>query len=216
MTVSTPPELPAAERVSDWLGAPVGALQPRPSAFFRRHVLFTASAGRDVLPFVSLPAGSWGVVAFDGSELTLLSPADDAFERLLRREARPLDEASPMELAQLLCDARLPRPSSHRHAVVSTPADVESFGGGRLGRFGGYRVAAAELRRAGPSIEPPAISALDQGGWSITFTTLTGWMHELDNLGLESIWVEPDFTLTIGDRRVLSDRIFERMPGVRY
>jgi hypothetical protein len=220
--VTARPQLPTAERVADWLasraagGGPrpqLGAPQPRPSAFFRRHVLFTVHGSRGVLPSPALPAGSWGTFAFDGAELALLSPDDGSFTRLLRREARPLDEAEPVELAQLVCDLGLPRPPTHRHVVLRAAAELESF---TLGRLTGYEVDRRELARARPFIDPPSIVALDEGGWSIAFTTVLGWMHELDDLGVESIWVEPDFTLNIGARRVLSERIFKRLPGVIY
>jgi hypothetical protein len=221
--VTPRPELPAADRVADWVAArgggggearpQLGAPRPRPSAFFRRHVLFTVSGSRGVLPFPALPAGSWATFAFDGAELALLSPGDDSFARLLRREARPLEEAEPAELAQLVCDFALPRPPTHRHVVLRAAADLETF---TLDRLGGYEVDRRELARARPAIEPPSVTALDEGGWSIAFTTVLGWMHELDDLGLEAIWVEPDFSLNVGPRRVLSARIFKRLPGLRY
>jgi hypothetical protein len=221
--VTSRPELPTADRVADWVAArggggsgaraQLGAPQARPARFFRRHVLFTVSGPRDVLPVPALPSGSWATFAFDGAELTLLSPEDDSFARVLRREARPLDEADSAELAQLICDFGLPRPRLHRHVVLRAAADLETF---TLGRLGGYEVDRRELARARPSIEPPTVAALDEGGWSIAFTTVLGWMHELDDLGVESIWVEPDFSLNVGARRVLSARIFKRLPGLRY
>jgi hypothetical protein len=188
--------------------------------FFRRHGLFSAIASRDVLPFPALPSGSWGIFATDERQnLRLLKPDDDSVSALLLAEARPLDEAAPHDLAQVICDIWLRR-ATYRHSVVTDSAALENFGDGA------YAVDRAELAKVAPAFRPPSIQVVATVGdtyressnahWRLEFTTAYGWMHDQQELGVETIDVSSRFSLSRSKRRVLSKRIFARTPNVRY
>jgi hypothetical protein len=229
------PELPTPDQISAWLRPRVRKPQPSwlarflgeatefrygvgppqriESAFFRKHVLFRVSGEWGLLPFAALPGGSYGVFATDGLELILLSPGDRSLDGLLRSEARPLDEAPAAEFAQFVADVRLSRGMALRHTVVADSEALRSFGPAALG--GEYVVNERELLRVKDQMIPPRIER-SAGGWRMTFTTTYGWMHEQQELGIETIGFASDFSVTFGRRRVLSKRIFTRTPAIRY
>jgi hypothetical protein len=46
--------------------------------------------------------------------------------------------------------------------------------------------------------------------------TLRGWMHDKRNLGIERIHIIPNGRVSLEGREVLSSRIFESVPAIRY
>lgn len=43
-----------------------------------------------------------------------------------------------------------------------------------------------------------------------------GWMHEMQNLGIQTIAVQKTGAVTLGKRQVPAARMFDRVPAVRY
>ena len=46
--------------------------------------------------------------------------------------------------------------------------------------------------------------------------TLRGWMHEKNNLGVETIRVDPTGSVRMDERQVLSTDIFTSIPNIKY
>jgi hypothetical protein len=46
--------------------------------------------------------------------------------------------------------------------------------------------------------------------------TLMGWMHDKQNLGVETIAFQKTGKVTLGVRQVLATRVFDRVPGIMY
>jgi hypothetical protein len=232
-----PPELPSKEVISEWLrshvrkpklgffarmlGADpdfyydVAAPQRRKSTFFERHVLFTVFGEGGLLPCSSLSGGSWGVFAWDGSDMHLLAPDGEALGRVLRAEAKPLDAADPSELAQLICDVLLGRKPACGHTVVRDRAALAHFGD-KAFREGAYIADLPILDRIAKSIVAPSIEPSDDGGWVLRFTTAWGWMHRRGEVGIETIRIAPDFTITAQPRQILAPKIFRKLPELAY
>ncbi len=213
---------PPPGKIARWLGAEtdfsyelLGEPQLINTEFIEQSVLFTLSASDPgLLPFAVMPVGSWGVFAFDGHGLSILYPDDDSCERLLRLEKRSLTEADPKSLAQLLCLVRLKQAKGCVHHVVIECAEaLRTFA---WTGFEGYQVSESELQIVQDTIIPPLITDLPGSGWELSFTTIHGWMHQLNELGIEVIHVTPEFTFRRQPRQVLSKRIFQAIPSIRY
>lgn len=189
---------------------------PRENFFFRRHALFHVHGETGLLPLVSLPHGSWGIFSTNGLDLSLLRPGDGSLSELLRRERRPLEEASPAELAQLVCDALLARKPAHRHVLVESPAQLADPHFVELGTPGTYVVDERQLQRVTGDVRAPSLEADGAGGFRLRFTTAWGWMHDVRELGSEEVTISNDFELHVADRKVLAKRIFRKVPDLRY
>jgi hypothetical protein len=232
-----PPELPSTDTISAWLrghvrkpklgllarclGADpefhydVATPQRRRSTFFERHVLCTVFGEHGLLPGSSLPGGSWGVFAWDGSALHLLAPGDDSFARVLRAEDKPLAAADADELAQLISDVLLGRKPACGHTVVSDRAALANFGD-KAFRKGAYIADLPVLDRIASAIVAPRIDPQADGGWLLQFTTAWGWMHRRGEVGVETIRIGADYALEVLPRRVLAPKIFRKLPELRY
>jgi hypothetical protein len=209
---------PAPSRIARWLGAradfsyEVSQPERHDLSFFRAHTIFRVSGERDLFPFPTLPAGSFGLLATNGSSITLLHPLDDSLQELFRAEQRPLNEAAPQSLAQFICDVRFSSRCA-RHAVLANAEALRTFPSRERS---GYLLDSREWARVCNDIAPPAVQTRADGSSRLTFTSLFGWMHELQNLGTEQLDISRDFRIVRRDRRTLSDRIFSSVPHVRY
>lgn len=192
----------------------IGDLIPLEEAgFFKTQRVFIAYGETDLLPHRCLPNGSLGYFAFDGRVVRMIGRSLPSLSKLFAAERRPLQEADPVPLAQFICDVALPRDGSG-HSVVAAVEDIEQFG--RSDSFGGdYRVNRVKLDRVRDLIEPPAVLPHERG-WTLRFTTLYGWMHEKQELGVERLEVSPMFEFQRSDRQVLARGIFAGTPSVIY
>lgn len=54
------------------------------------------------------------------------------------------------------------------------------------------------------------------GGWQLSFVSVWGWTHDLQNLGIERVSIGDTFKLEAAERVVLSKRIFRSVPALGY
>lgn len=232
-----PPPLPSAQRVQDWLranitrsprsrwlrwlGEPtpfryeISGVEPMDFDFFVEHRVFSVSGERELLPFSALPSGSWGLFSIGPEGIERLGPRDGSLTRLLRAEGRPLHEGDSLGLVRLICRLELSENVSD-HTIVRGEDHLRHFGPASEPWLG-YEVDEAQLRRARARLRPLSIEPLaDEGGWSVQFTSVYGWMHEKEELGLESLLVSPDYVITRQERIVISQRIFSKTPSFMY
>lgn len=210
---------PAPSRIARWFGAraefhyQVGQPQRIDQGFFVKHSIFSVMAERGLLPRPALPSGSFGYFAWNGSAIYLLRPDDDSVPTVFQHEDRALNEADPCWLGQFLCDVLL-SPGCHRHVVLANEEALTTFGQDMPG--GGYILNSNEVARIAGQVPPPSIARQASGEWLLTYASLTGWMHEVQELGLERLTISTDFRLTARVRTKLSRRIFRSMPLIRY
>jgi hypothetical protein len=91
---------------------------------------------------------------------------------------------------------------------------VQTYGGDDP--MGRYVVNDREFDRVCDDIVQPMILTRPEGGWQIMFTSLFGWMHELQDLGIELIDISLDFHIVARRRKQLSKQIFSLTPCVLY
>jgi hypothetical protein len=227
--------LPTADEISAWLRERVRKPRPGPVARFlgepeefsyRVHtpiditpafvvsqVLFRVHAEQGLLPFPSLPHGSWGIFAADEKAIQLLEPHADAMSVVLARENRPLDEGNATELAQLFSLLVLTGLDGTHHKIVASAEQIAQF---RWGMIDGYEAAASTLRSVASKVTPPAVTGSASRGWNLTFVTVAGWMHELYELGVENVTISPNFRVHRQPRQILAAKIFRKVPGLTY
>jgi hypothetical protein len=100
------------------------------------------------------------------------------------------------------------------HVVVADSEAVQTYGGDDP--MGRYVVNDREFDRVCDDIVQPMILTRPEGGWQIMFTSLFGWMHELQDLGIELIDISLDFHIVARRRKQLSKQIFSLTPCVLY
>ncbi len=94
-----------------------------------------------------------------------------------------------------------------RHAITNRPV------GYLLAKD--YELNEKEFAKALPDIRSTQ-SKLDGEFLSVRAVTLCGWMHRKQNLGIESFTIGSNGNVSFGKRRVLSRKIFVRVPGIMY
>ena len=180
-------------------------------AFFRRNRLVYVECPQYGLEIMRMPGGgSIGLFAFDGEVLRCLNRRSDHLREVLRIEGRPPNLATPADLAHLVADV-LGRQGNNGHEVVTAESLEQREGREKIG--GGYEIDRVEFERVLPGLTPPVISAED--GWLLKFVTLSGWMHRTQTLEAWQVSVSEDYQLEV-ERKVLTDRIFTRVPDVIY
>ena len=188
--------------------SPMGAIQEYPySSFFRRQRIIEITSARYELEAGVLPfGGSFGLFSFDGEQLLCLNRQVENLQRLFEREQRPIDEADPSDLAQLVAEAA-GRRVNNAHKLVTADAleQLESDG---------YELDRSELARIRTAIVPASVSS-DADGWVLRFTTVWGWMHELQEVFSWQVGFSRSFQLDV-QQRSLSKRIFVRVPLIQY
>jgi hypothetical protein len=183
--------------------------------FFRRHGIFRVYVEDNLLQNAVLPGrGSFGLFSYDGQCIRSLDQEDPSgFEETLRAEGRPLNEAEPEALGSLFCQVLLNR-GAYSHDVLRDAEQLLNYGW--EGTPFVYDVNRRELDRVTGQIRAPGIRGDPGRGWRLEFTTIFGWAHEKQNLGVETFGVEPSFRITRRERGVLSKRIFAETPDLIY
>lgn len=210
---------PKPSCIARWLGAStsfeyeVCAPQHVEQTFFVRHSIFTVLAEYGLLPFTALPTGSWGYFASTGESIILIRPSDDSLPSLLRCEARDLCEGDPRWMGQFLCDIQF-SPNCLNHVVVANADAISTFA--QNVPDGGYVLDEGEFERTRHSIPAPHICKTQAGGWRLTFASLYGWMHDVQELGVEQIEISSDYRISGRGRTKLSRRMFLEVPYIRY
>ena len=240
------PPLPSTEAVQDWLRQNVRKKRPGPvsrllgesaelsyevsepvaveDGLLQDHVVFTVGGEDGLLPLPCLPMGSAGWFASSADELWLLWPGSSSVEDLLRREGAPLDDAEPVRFGPVLLECAF-RNGRNQHVVIRELDHLRHFSAPGIAHE--YEWNDTVLRQAEEAFAPPHIECFStpeassyrtrrRHRWRLVCMTLHGWMHNLQNLGIETIEVSSDYVLTRGKRQVLSKRVFASMPIVSY
>jgi hypothetical protein len=210
---------PPSSRIGRWLGLTtefnylVSDPVPYEMPFFIVHSVFSVFGERGLLPLPALPGGSWGLFVTNGRRMWLLRPHDYSLYHLFRAEGRPLHEADPVSMAQFICDV-LFTSGGKRHVVVADAGAVRRYRGETS--LDEYVVNDRELDRVSDEVAQPSIQNQADGGWRLTFASLLGWMHDLQDLGNEQIDISRDFRIVACRRTCLSKRVFRSVPSVDY
>jgi hypothetical protein len=192
-------------------------IEPFPDRGFFVHsriVRLFATAG--LLEGTLLPSGgSFGLFSIspggpDGFRYLQRRPAH--LSAVLAYEARPLTNDHAEMLASLLAEA-LGRRRNHGHDVLRTPDHLLDYGN-EPGRRN-YEVDPDELRRVQPALIAPTVRDAADGGWTLAYCTLYGWMHDVGTLIRHEHRITADYRIT-SEHRTLSRRIFRSMPVIRY
>jgi hypothetical protein len=181
--------------------------------FSEQRIFYVVVRRLDALPLPALPGGTLGYFAYDGRTLRLLSPSLNSVGQALRREGVPLDALRSGPLARFICAVALHHRDATGHDLVTSADELARWGGELVP----YRLNDREYSRVAASIVPPSVVRNDgDSGWRITFTTLFGWMHQKQELGVETLDASNEFELTRRPRRVLSKHVFKQTPAVIY
>jgi len=183
--------------------------------FFRNHGIFRVYVEDSFLARPLAPGrGSFGLFSYDGQRICYLSEPDPTgLAQVLRSEGRPLNEADPEVLGSLFCEVLLDR-VCHSHHVIRDPERLLSYG--YEGTPVVYEVDRREFERIADEIRTPTITGDPANGWQLEFTTVFGWNHQKQELGVECFKVDDRFGIARTERRVLSKKIFARTPGLIY
>lgn len=192
---------------------PLGTIYAYPhGSFFRRQRILSIGSARYDLEARSLPTGgSWGTFCFDGVHLLCLNRRIDNLQAIFKLEQRPIDEADPRELARLVAES-VGRAGNGAHELI-TADKLEEMASDRY-PLSGYRLKRRTLARISGKIIPASISETERG-WILSFTTIRGFMHELQEVISWNVGFSKSFDLDVHRTR-LCKRIFSRVPAVIY
>lgn len=214
---SLPPRSWLARKILGKRRHEVYGIEPFPDRGFFVHsriVQLVASDG--LLEGHFLPSGgSFGLFSIspggpDGFRYLQRRPAH--LSAVLAYEARPLTSDHAEMLASLLAEA-LGRRGNYSHHVLRTPEHLLDYGN-ESGRRS-YEVDPDELRRVRPALIAPTVRDAADGGWTLAYCTLYGWMHDVNTLFRHEHRITADYRIT-SEHRTLSRRIFRNMPTVMY
>lgn len=182
---------------------------PFPSAAWlrRQRVLDVVAAGVDLL-HVILPGARdhRGLLLLDGAgEVWPLDRRHpEHLDRLLAGEGDlPLD-LDPADLAALVAEALLAG-RNETARLVSGPGDLERPG---------YELDPAAEPDYRARLAPPALEREGEG-WTLSFTCLSGWMHETQRLERVVARGRPRAPVRV-ERRTLCERVYARTPQIWY
>jgi hypothetical protein len=180
---------------------------------FRRHRLFMIWGPTTLFDFPTLPGGSLAYFAANGSSAIRLTRKNKEIQRILAAEWRDLPALDAVCLASLILkffDAGI----KDSHHVLPDADALRTYGMSTAG-VPRYELNEGELAKALPNIGSTS-SVFEGRSVSIRAVTLCGWMHEKQNLGVESIAIAEDGSVSFAERKVLSRRIFKRVPAIKY
>jgi hypothetical protein len=178
--------------------------------FFRYQTIYILDVSGVMLSHRVLPiGGSVGTFAWDGSHLLRLTREQpDNLRTALAREGRPLDEADPHAMAELLAEVLLSGQNYHHHVL-------HSAGQLREGAYSSYGLKEAEWSRLSGTIFPPTITRKAEQGWAIECWTLYGWMHNTNSV----VHCQFRVSLTYAVQpiwNVACDELFASIPQITY
>ncbi len=180
---------------------------------FSRHRLFIIHGRTKQFDFSTLPHGSYGYYAANGRSATRLTRENKEIQSILADEWTELSESDPVCLASLILkfyDAGI----KEQHHVLKDADDLRSFGN-PTHPAKNYELNDKEFSKSLPNIGTTVIS-FNGTVLSLRAVTLCGWMHDKQNLGIESFTIGADGLVSFRKRDVLSRRIFRRVPAIRY
>ncbi len=180
---------------------------------FQRHRLFIVRGRTSQFDFPSLPHGSYAYYVANGHSATRLTRKNKEIQSILADEWENLPAADPVRLASLVLkffDAGI----NATHEVLKDADALHAFGN-PVHQPRDYELNHDEFAKALPAIGSTQ-SNFDGEVLSVRAVTLRGWMHNKQNLGIESFTIGVDGNVSFAKRHVLSQRIFVRVPALRY
>jgi hypothetical protein len=115
-----------------------------------------------------------------------------------------------VHLAELLSEIYLDDGNTG-HEVISTPAHLQAFETERR-----YRFVPSALKAILAALSPPAIQGAQSSGWTISFLTLSGWMHQKQQASSHVFTVDPSYLVSHAPAQRVAAPVFEATPALRY
>ena len=186
---------------------------------FRKHRVFFADSRCVPLYRVHLPAGGWfGLIAFNGTDLTELTPESQReLTNVLQLEGPALFESNPRALALFFLDSL----SWERHGIhpslVESSQEVEGaeqcrppFEG--TCTIGDFKVDRDELAKYEASLRSPHLEGDAERGWIVEYVAIqVGTARHRGILKKWRIQVAPDFHVKYSSE-TLSTHVFNSVP----
>jgi hypothetical protein len=192
-----------------WAEGSILVLQEELS-LFRDYKIYLVRGQTQQFDFPSLPHGSYGYYAANGGQAIRLTRAGKEIERILEAEWTSLPAQNPVQLASFVLgfyDSGI----KATHRVVANAGDLRDLG--RPPRH--YRINENALATALPAIGESS-SKIEGNTIKLRAITLCGWMHDKQNLGIETIAISKDGTINLAPREVLAEKIFDQVPPIMY
>jgi len=194
----------------------ISSVEPFPSGgFFSRHRLLRVFSPGDALETATLPnGGSFGFFAFDGKTLRCLNRNARELEKVFRIEGRSIRDGDPDALAKVIGESLGRRGNAGHHLIRLD--DLEQMETGGWLHYGGrYCVDTAEFDRIKDRMHTAKIENSEAEGWVVRFSTLSGWMHNLQRVIVWRLRFWPNFEFTC-EQDVLTERFFAEVPNFSY
>lgn len=175
--------------------------------------IFRATVEGDHLQRRRLPSGTtFGVLSYDGSRIRLHSRETAASTRdLLRAANRDLAGFRASAFADFLFEVFLAEGATSS-TVLPSLERLRAYAEGE----GSYEFEAEALAAVEEGFVAPEIAGDADAGWRVRFSTLRGWMHEVNDAGLETFRVDPSFEVTHEGRTPLANPLFATVPRLAY
>ena len=193
-----------------WTDPIVQIDSPSPFTSFK---LYRVRGRTGQFDFPMLPYCSYGIYAANGREAIRLTRKGREIQHALREDWSDLDAADPAELATAILwfyDAGI----NASHRVLQDMADLRQFSADGRPECG-YVLNEKVLANIEDDVGDTRIEA-NAEQITLRALTLMGWRHQKRNLGVELIHIARDGSVHLDKRRVLSRRIFKRIPTIMY
>lgn len=216
--VSRPDELAArlrarfgrGEETDEWMYGsahfvPTRCTPLRAAAWLRRQRVLEVTMPGDLLQHAVLPSGgSHGLVLVDRQDAWFLDRRHpERFTRMLQNEGGLASDVEPADLATVASAALLAE-RNHDVRVLSSLDGIRDRAGYTLD----------ETAATTYAISPPTLER-DQGGWTLTFCALSGWMHETQRLTRVTLRADAHQRVSVADQ-VLCERVYSHVPPLMY
>jgi hypothetical protein len=129
-----------------------------------------------------------------------------SLESLSRAEGAQLDKVAPGAAAEMLSRLLLDQRNTF-YTVLTSAADIP--------KRGCCEIDVTERPKYEGKIRPPGVTGGNKSGWSVEFYTLSGWMHETQELTRHVIEVSAQYEITRREE-ILSMHVFSKLWGIVY
>jgi hypothetical protein len=177
---------------------------------FTQHKIYRVLGSTGQFDFPSLPHGSNGFYAANGSEALRLTRASKEIQTVLSREWLQLPKTNPVQLASLIL-LFFDEGIKARHRVLASADELQAL----CTPPKGYQLNSIAYEEALPQIGVTEFLSTEPV-ILLRAVTLLGWMHEKQNLGIEVLEIQQSGTVTLRERQVLAEPIFKSVPSLRY
>lgn len=175
---------------------------------FPSHKLFVVRGYDDRFDFVSLPTGSYTYYAVTHDSAIRLTRDGKEIESVIEREWNAIPAVDIVEFTQFVLQF-YEDGIKRSHHVLRDVHDLRSM-------QGEHRIlnAKAISQIANQVGETQLCSGDDQ--YQIRAVTLCGWMHEKQELGIESVSITNHGEVSLGARQILCRKTFLKLPAIMY